>query len=99
MADRRTLRKTFALAVAGGALSAGVNSRAADGDSAKTASLVAVSRPRSPIPLMTQRRLPAGEFYILGCPYDSYSCNVWEVTRRGQETELTHNPANFGIDA
>jgi hypothetical protein len=99
MADRRTLRKISVLAVAAVALSGGLASGAADGDPAKTASLVAVSPPRPPIPPRTQQRLPAGEFYILGCPYDSYSCNVWEVSRPGQETELTHNPANFGIDA
>ena len=44
------------------------------------------------------RRLPAGVFYFLGGPVDALS-NVWEVTSRGTEQQLTHNPRGFEIDS
>jgi hypothetical protein len=35
-------------------------------------------------------------FYLLAGP-NPLSCNVWEVSKSGKETELTHNRVNFGI--
>jgi hypothetical protein len=43
------------------------------------------------------RRLPAGVFYLLGGTRQS-SMNVWQVSRTGTITELTHNPAGLGIE-
>lgn len=51
-----------------------------------------------PLPEATARRLPAGVFYLLAGP-NPLSCNVWEVSRSGKETELTHNRPNFGISS
>jgi hypothetical protein len=54
----------------------------------------------APLSGAVARRLPAGYFYVLAGSYsNSGSGNVWEVTRSGRETELTHNSAGYGISS
>jgi len=49
-----------------------------------------------PLPKSVVRRLPPGVFYFLAGP-NFASCNIWEVSRAGDEIELTRNKVGYGI--
>src|SRR5579859_7379916 len=53
--------------------------------------------PGPPVPAPTLRRLPAGIFYVLAGRPNIYSANIWEITRSGQQVQLTHNRVGYGV--
>jgi hypothetical protein len=51
-----------------------------------------------PVPRPALRRLPPGVFYILSAQHLN-EMNLWVLTSGGIETQLTHNPPGYEIDA
>ena len=51
-----------------------------------------------PVPRTALRGLPAGVLYILGAVHLN-EMNLWMLTAGGTETQLTHNPPGYEIDA
>jgi hypothetical protein len=83
--------RTIALAVAVPLLAVGCSPPWASASPAPHAAPV-----RLPLPRAVAKRLPDGVFYVLAGPRD-VSYNLWEVSNRGQEIQLTHNAALRGV--
>lgn len=63
-------------------------------------SAAAAEQHGAPLSAAVARRLPAGYFYFLvGSNSNPGSGNLWQVTRSGQQKQLTHNKPGYGISS